>query len=71
MGSFFGGSPKQAEPVQIGPSATEIRLEREAKEQKAKEEKRKKEEEEQRIRGQRGRRSLLAEEDEGGGFVGP
>ena len=65
MGGIFGGKP--AAPP--GPSATELRLEREALEAKDKEEKRKKEEKAQQIANRRGRRSLFAEEDEGSGFV--
>jgi hypothetical protein len=71
MGSLFGGAPKQQPAVQAGPSPTEIRLEKEAKERKEKEEKRKREEELQRLASRRGRRSLLSEEDEGMGFIGP
>jgi hypothetical protein len=71
MGGMFGGGPKIPEPVAQGPSATEIRLEKEALEAKAKEEERKKEEAIQRSRNKRGRRSLLAPDDTGSGFSGP
>ena len=71
MGSLFGGAPKQQPVVQAGPSPTEIRLEKEAQDRKDADEKRKKEEEAQRLASRRGRRSLLSEEDEGMGFIGP
>lgn len=71
MGSLFGGAPKPQPVVQAGPSPTEIRLEKEAQDRKDADEKRKKEEEAQRLASRRGRRSLLSEEDEGMGFIGP
>ena len=71
MGSLFGGAPKPEPVVQAGPSPTEIRLEKEAQDRKDADEKRKKEEEAQRLASRRGRRSLLSEEDEGMGFIGP
>jgi hypothetical protein len=68
MGGIFGGGRPPPAP---GPSATELRLEAEATKRKEDEEKRKKEELAQSARNKRGRRSLLSDEDEGRGFVGP
>jgi hypothetical protein len=67
MGGFFGGA-EPAPQVAPGPSATEIRLEKEAKEAKEKEEKRKSDAESQRKKNQRGRRSLFASGNTGQGF---
>tara|TARA_R110000823_G_scaffold99584_1_gene214935 strand:+ start:12344 stop:12559 length:216 start_codon:yes stop_codon:yes gene_type:complete len=67
MGSLFGG----AAPPPPGPSATEIRLEAEAAKKLADEAKRKEEQDAQKKLNQRGRRSLLSEENTGEGFPGP
>ncbi len=67
MGGILGGGGG-SRPSNPGPSATEIRLEAEAKERIIKEEERKKEEARQIKLNRRGRRSLLSDEDVGSGF---
>lgn len=60
------------DPVPSGPSATEIRLQKEADDLKISDKKKKDEEAAQRAKNKRGRRSLLSEENTGAGFfVGP